>query len=190
MGIASSHAAEPAAAAPIAALDAALVQAMQAGKAVPFAQRYQTLAPVVEQAFDLGSILEISVGPRWQSFSPDQQKALMAEFVRFTVASYVSNFSSYAGETFEIEPETRALGAEQVVSTRIVPKSGNPARIDYVMKPGAAGWRAVDVLLDGTISRVAVQRSDFRSQLEGGPDALIESLRKKVGDLAGGASVP
>ena len=29
----------------------------------------------------------------------------------------------------------------------------------------ADAWKAVDVLLDGTISRVAVQRSDFRSLL-------------------------
>ena len=41
---------------------------MQAGKAVPFAQRYQTLAPVVEQAFDLGSILETSVGRVGKAF--------------------------------------------------------------------------------------------------------------------------
>ena len=29
-------------------------------------------------------------------------------------------------------------------------------------------WRAVDVLLDGSISRVAVQRSDFRKILANG----------------------
>ncbi len=48
----------------------------------------------------------------------------------------------------------------------------------------------MDVLLDGSISRVAVQRSDFRSLLEGGPSALVDSLRRKVADLSGGAGVP
>jgi len=48
------------------------------------------------------------------------------------------------------------------------------------------GWRAVDVLLNGTISQVAVQRSDFRALLtSGGPDALIASLRQKTASLSG-----
>ena len=188
---ASSQAAESAAAAPIAGLDQGLIQVMQAGKATPFAQRYATLTPIVQQAFDLDTILQTSVGPRWRSFTPDQQQELQAEFLRFTVASYVSNFSSFGGEKFEIDPDTRSVGAEQVVATHIVPTSGDSSRIDYVMRQGAAGWRAVDVLLDGSISRVAVQRSDFRSIVEsGGPAALVASLHKKVTDLSGGASVP
>ncbi len=188
---ASSHAAESAAAAPIAALDEGLLRIMQAGKASPFGQRYASLTPIVQQTFDLDTILETSVGPRWRSFTPDQQQELQAEFLRFTVASYVSNFASFSGEKFETDPETRAVGTEQVVTTHIVSTSGDPARIDYVMRQGGSGWRAVDVLLDGSISRVAVQRSDFRSMLEsGGPDALLASLHKKVTDLSGGASVP
>lgn len=187
----SVQAAEAAAAAPIAALDQGLLQIMHDGKATPFGQRYATLIPIVQQTFDLDTILQTSVGPRWRSFTPAQQQELEAEFLRFTVASYVSNFSSFGGERFEIDPETRSVGAEQVVATHIVPTSGDAARIDYVMRQGGSGWRAVDVLLDGSISRVAVQRSDFRGLVEsGGPAALVASLHKKVIDLSGGASVP
>ncbi len=187
----SAHAADSAAAAPVAALDDGLLQIMHDGKATPFAQRYATLSPIVQNTFDLDTILQTSVGPRWRTFTPEQQQELEAQFLRFTVASYVSNFSSFSGERFEIDPETRSVGAEQVVATHITPKQGDPARIDYVMRQGAAGWRAVDVLLDGSISRVAVQRSDFRGMLEsGGPMALLASLRKKVTDLSGSAGVP
>jgi phospholipid transport system substrate-binding protein len=89
-------------------------------------------------------------------------------------------------------PETRTVGADQVVETEIVPKSGDPTRIDYVMRAGAAGkFQAVDVLEEGTISQAAVQRSDFRSLLSGGnADALIASLQKKVDTLSGGAIKP
>ena len=187
----SSQAAEAAAAMPIEALDHGLLQVMHAGKATPFGQRYATLTPIVQHTFDLQTILETSIGSRWRTFTPEQQGDLQAEFLRFTVASYVSNFSSFSGEKFEIDPETRALGADQVVASHIVPASGDPARIDYQMRQGNGGWRVVDVLLDGSISRVAVQRSDFRGLLDnGGPAALLTSLRKKVTDLAGGAAVP
>ena len=190
LGGAAARAAVPEAAAPIAALDQALQSVMQAGKSTPFAQRYATLAPVVEQAFDLETVLETTIGLKWQSFSPADQQEIRAEFLRFTIASYVSNFNTFNGERFEIAPEMRSIGAEQVVSTRIIPASGEPARIDYVMRQGGGGWRAVDVLLDGSISRVAVQRSDFRSMLEGGPSALVERLKRKVSDLSGGTGVP
>jgi phospholipid transport system substrate-binding protein len=61
-------------------------------------------------------------------------------------------------------------------------------RLDYVMRDDGGTWRAVDVLLNGSISRVAVQRSDFRKILSSGdPDALISSLRRKIADLSDGA---
>jgi phospholipid transport system substrate-binding protein len=59
--------------------------------------------------------------------------------------------------------------------------------LDYVMRAEDAGWKAVDILLDGSISRVAVQRSDFRSLLRpGDASALIESLQRKVDQLSAG----
>ena len=184
-------AAVPEAAAPIAALDNGLLQAMKSGKTAPFEARYVALAPLVTSAFNLDAILETSVGPHWASFPATEQAALRAEFTRFTVANYVANFNSFSGEKIELQPDMRAIGAEQVVSTRIIPTSGDPARLDYVMKQGGAGWQAVDVLLDGTISRVAVQRSDFRAMLgAGGAEALLDGLKKKVAALSGGTTLP
>jgi phospholipid transport system substrate-binding protein len=88
-----------------------------------------------------------------------------------------------------IAPTTRAVGNEQVVQTRIIPKTGDSHELDYVMREGGSGWRAVDVLADGTISRVAVQRSDFRRLMaRGGPQALADSLRSKSVDLSDGSS--
>jgi phospholipid transport system substrate-binding protein len=59
-------------------------------------------------------------------------------------------------------------------------------KLSYVMRQTPAGWKAVDVLADGSISRVAVQRSDFRALLaNGGSPALVASLEQKVSELAG-----
>jgi phospholipid transport system substrate-binding protein len=56
----------------------------------------------------------------------------------------------------------------------------------HLVSEGA--WKAADVLLEGTISRVAVQRSDFRASLdETGAARLIARLRQRVADLSGGA---
>jgi phospholipid transport system substrate-binding protein len=185
---------EPAAAADVAqvsqqivALNAGLIQVMKAGSRTPFASRFDTLAPVIDRAFDLQGILRVSVGSAYAGLPEAERTDLLAVFRQFTIASYVANFNDYSGERFEVLPDLRSVGSDEVVATRVIPTSGTPNRLDYVMRQGEGGWRAVDVLLDGTISRVAVQRSDFRSLLsQGSAAALIASLRKKVQDLSGG----
>jgi phospholipid transport system substrate-binding protein len=177
--------------APIRQLCDALLRVMQAGSATPFAQRFAMLAPAVEHAFDLPAILQVSVGPAWSTLPPDQQSTLLVAFRRYTVANYVNSFDSFNGQHFDIQPDTKGLpNGEQLAQTRIVSSSGESHDLDYVMRQDGGAWRAVDVLADGSISRVAVQRSDFRRLVgRGGAQALIESLNKKTADLSGGATL-
>jgi phospholipid transport system substrate-binding protein len=185
----SAHAEEDPAQ-PIRALDDALLGLMRAGPAMTFAQRLQSLTPVVQRAFDLPVILRNSVGLHWNGIAEAQRQELLEAFTRFTVASYAANFDTYDGERFDIDAKTRPVGQDQVVRTRIVPASGVPIRVDYVMRDTGGGvWKAVDVLLDGSISQVAVQRSDFRSLLAtGDAGPLIASLRAKAASFAAGKS--
>lgn len=179
-------AADPDAVAPIQALDNALLASMHAGKATPFPQRFNALAPAVDRAFDLGAILQTAVGLKWASFPQPRQAELLAAFRQFTIASYASKFDSYDGEKLEVLPDSRNVGADQVVETRLTPGSGDPVRLDYLMRRTPPGWKAVDVLLTGTISQVAVQRSDFRSLVGEDGSALLASLKQKVSTLSGG----
>jgi phospholipid transport system substrate-binding protein len=184
--LAQAQAASPTA--PIVALNAALIAVMKAGDSAPFAQRYQMLAPAIDQGFDLPRIIAVSVGSYWASLPPAQQQKLREVFRSFIIANYVSNFHSYAGEVAAVSPETRAVGAQQVVTSTLTKASGDVLRIDYVMGQTSGGWQVQDILLDGTISRVAVQRSDFSSLLsQGDATQLIASLAQKVSTLSGGA---
>ena len=172
---------------PIVDLYAALEALMRTGRATPFPDRFRTLAPVIDRVYDLTTVLRVSVGLRWPSFTDATRAELSDAFRAFTVASFVANFDKYEGEKFEVLPDTRMVGADHVVQTRIVAQTGEPIRLDYVMQPSDSGWRITDVLLDGSISRVAVQRSDFRALLAHGDAAeLIQSLRRKVAHLSGG----
>ena len=167
-----------------------LLQVMKAGKQTPFPQRYQQLAPAVSVAFDLHDILRVSVGPEWSSIPATQQQQLLTAFQAFTVATYVSNFDSYDGRTVSVSPTTRSVSTSKIVSSTITDPGSGPSRIDYVLQPEAASWKVVDVLVDGTVSRVAVQRSDFSSLVtEGNATQLIATLRQKVSTLSGGTVV-
>ena len=171
--------------APVQALLDGLAANAKAGKATPFAARAAKLGAVVDSTFDLPAILLAAVGPRFNSFAPDAQAALLTAFRDFTVASWVANFDTDEGQRFELNAQTRAVGADQVVSTAIVPKDGDPTRLDYVMRNTNGSWKAVDILVDGAISRVAIQRSDFRTLLKDGtPGPLIDMLKGTAADLA------
>jgi phospholipid transport system substrate-binding protein len=171
------------------ALDAGLLAAMKTG-GQPFPTRYAALAPIIDSTFNLPQILQTVVGLRWSAIPAPQQQKLLAVFRAFTISSYVSNFNSDSGDKIVLLPDTRSIGADHVVETQIVPASGDPTRLDYVMRQGPNGWQAIDVLEQATISQTAVQRSDFRGLVAGGADKLIASLQAKVDTMSGGTIRP
>ena len=172
---------------PIERLNAALLASMKSAARSSTEERYRTLTPVIEQVFNLSAVLAASVGLAWAKMQETEKSQLEAAFRRYIISSYVSNFDSYNGQSFEILPTTRQLpSGDVVVQTQLTRVNASPVRIDYVMHLGPAGWQVVDVLTDGTISRVAVQRSDFRSLLmSGGVPALTAELSRKTANMTG-----
>ena len=167
-------------AAPIAALYAALGQVEHAHGS--FAERAQMLAPSIERAFDLQTVLRNSLGLRYRTIPEAQKAALLDQFRQFTVARYVSNFAPGGADVFKVDPVTTAspIPGQQVVHTHITAGDAT-TDVNYVMSRTPSGWRTVDVLLNGNISQVAVQRADFGSSLESGDATpLIDSLKKKT----------
>jgi phospholipid transport system substrate-binding protein len=175
---------------PIVALDGALIALMKAGSAgASFQARYDQIDPAVKQTLNLPVILQNSVGIFWSTLPAAQQQQLLAVFEQFTVASYVNGFSSYGGQQIQLLPAERDVGAKKIVETQIVPADGSsPTRLDYVMGDDGGTWQATDVLFNGTISKVAVQASDFSSEVStGDATQLIAALKSKVAALSGGA---
>ena len=161
---------------------------MKAGRAAPFKQRYDLLAPLVTRAIDLDTILQNGVGPSWASLPPDQQAALKTAFQRYSIATYVSNFDDFGGERFELSPPP--AGGDPMVRVKIVPgKSGDDTHVlAYAMRQTAGGWKAIDVMADGSISEVAAQQAQIRSLIKiGGVANLLARLQQKTAELSGGA---
>ena len=183
--------AAPPEAAPVQALNAALIASMKAGSAgQSFQARAAALAPVVVSSYNLPEVEKNSVGFFWATLPPAQQQQVAAAFEKFTVASYASEFNKYSGETITLLPAEKLLGASKIVETQIAPADGSaPTRIDYVVANGPQGWQITDVLLNGTISQVAVHSSDFSSLVSSGnASPLIAALEKKSATLASSGS--
>src|SRR5216683_1279195 len=120
--------------APVEQLHTGLIEIMKAGRAAPFRQRYDKIAPVIGRTFDLEAIVRQVIGLRWTSLPADQQATLTDAFRRYTIASYVANFDGYSGERLELVPAVTAVGNDRVVQTRIVSGSGQEDVLAYVMR--------------------------------------------------------
>jgi phospholipid transport system substrate-binding protein len=174
--------------APIEQLDAGLLQVMKAGKGTSFQQRYDVLAPLVTRAVDLDGILQSGVGLTWASLPPTQQAALKTAFQHYSIATYVSHFDAFGGERFDLYPP--ATAGSTVVRVKIVPgKPGDDAHIlSYTMRQTPAGWKAIDVTADSSISQVVAQQEEIRSLLRSsGADGLLARLTQKTTALSSGS---
>ena len=67
------------------------------------------------------------------------------------------------------------------MQTKIIKSKGDPVSLNYRMRENAGSWQIADVYLDGTISQLATQRSEFHSIVQHeGVDGLIKALDHKV----------
>ena len=66
-------------------------------------------------------------------------------------------------------------------TTHIIKSNGETTRLDYLMRQNERSWRISDVYLDGSISQLAVHRSEFHSIFQReGFDGLVLALNRKV----------
>jgi phospholipid transport system substrate-binding protein len=157
-----------------------LLSNMRDGRLLGESGRLARLAPVVDRTFDISTMTRLAVGPSWANLNPAQQQQLIAAFGHYIAATYADQFDTYSGERLEVSGE-RPRGADAVVETRIVKSNGEATRLDYLMRQDQGGRRISDVYLDGSISQLAVHRSEFHSILQReGVDGLVMALNRKV----------
>jgi phospholipid transport system substrate-binding protein len=154
----------------------ALLDSMKHAKELGMKGRYEKLKPVIEQSFDLPDMTRVAVGPSWATMPAAEQQALLVAFERMTVANYASNFNGYNGEKFVVDPVTTTRGTDRVVQSKLITKDLT-VPFGYRMRQTGGSWKILDIYLNGYISQLAVQRSDFAFTLvSGGASGLAKKL--------------
>jgi phospholipid transport system substrate-binding protein len=178
------HAEPPGPSAIIQTFDDRLLAAMSGANRLGYRGRYELLEPAVNETFDIPAMARIAVGPDWAALSESQKTRLINAFDRFTTATFAARFDDFGGERFEVGRATPITGGV-LVENQLVKPDGERVRIDYLTHQTANGWEAIDIYLDGTISELAVRRSEFASILKrSGPEGLIAALEHKTQQLA------
>jgi phospholipid transport system substrate-binding protein len=187
VSVSVAAAAEGAATQTIARLNAALLDTLKQAETLGFAGRVEKLTPAVAAAFDVTFMAEKSIGRSWKTLSHADKARWLALFQEFTVANYAGNLDHFSGQRFEISGEEPNQNDTTVVHTKLVDPGSEDTELDYRLHDTPAGPKVVDIYLKGTVSQLALQRSDFTSVLErGGFEELVRTIRTKIDDLAAG----
>jgi phospholipid transport system substrate-binding protein len=130
--------------------------------------------------FDFERMTSMAVARHWRGASPEQQKALVAEFRTLLVRTYSVSLSSYRNQEIDYKPLRAAAGDTDVVVMSSVRQPGAQAvTIDYAMEDTPAGWKVYDVKVAG-VSLVITYRESFAAAVrDGGIDGLIKTLAAK-----------
>ena len=113
---------------------------------------------------------------------------MIEAFGRYIAATYADRFERYSSERVGVADEKEFAGS-LIVETRIVKSDGEPVAINYLMRREGNNWHIAEVHLDGTISELAVRRSEFFAILrDQGIAGLIAALNKKSDLLSGSAA--
>jgi len=155
-----------AAKAPVERFYAALDASMKAGDSLTLDGRKQKLAPAVGATFDLPLMAAKVLGRHWRELSEADQRSWIDAFSELTVKTYAEQFDEDTGLVFEIGAVQTAPGGTALVRTKLKRADDPPVAIDYRLRPGADGWRVMDIFLNGTVSELALRRSEYTSVLE------------------------
>ena len=162
-----------------------LISTMKDGRTLSESGRYARIEPVVHRLFDLPLMSRLAIGASWSTLSPAQQQVAIAAFGAYIAATYADRFDSFSGQRMEVVAQ-QPSSSGMIVRTRIIKSNGEPVSVDYAMRQNDGAWQISDIYLDGTISQLATQRSEFGAILRReGFEGLIATLQRKVKLLAG-----
>jgi len=166
-------------------LQDALITIMKRADELGFQGRYEYVRPVVARTFDVPFMGSKSVGRHWRTLSEEQQADWLSRFTGYLAANYAGNFTAYDGESFEVLGEQPAPRDTRVVLTRLNVPGDADVILNYRLREDEDGtWRIIDIYLKGTVSELALRRSDFSTTLrEKGFAELSMAIDQKIDDL-------
>jgi phospholipid transport system substrate-binding protein len=171
------------------ALHAALLEVMKNAVELGYDGRAEKLAPVIPRHFDVPFMAEKSVSRYWKRATEQERQRYLEAFLRFMVANYAGQFDGWTGQSFETLGEEPARMDTRIVRTRLIDPTDENVELNYRMHRTDEGWKIIDVYLDGTVSELALRRSEFSGIVKRENfDALITALDAKVAKLASGKS--
>lgn len=137
---------------------------------------------LLKESFDMNVVAKFSIGSYWRQMNEEQKKAYLNTFENYIVNIYSKQFSDYKGQQFEFKNRTINIGADVIVSSDLVVRSGDHIHVDWRVRNKSGEFKIIDVVISG-VSMSITQRSEFSTFLQnadGNVDLLISKLSEKA----------
>ncbi|QCB48706.1 ABC transporter substrate-binding protein [Hydrogenophaga sp. PAMC20947] len=120
-----------------------------------------------------------AVGRFWRQATPEQQKALQAEFKLLLVRTYAGALGEVKDQSLSFRPSRFRPEDTDVVVRSEVRGRGEPIQLDYRLEKTSEGWKIYDLNVLG-IWLVDTYRSQFAQEINSkGIDGLIATLAQR-----------
>jgi phospholipid transport system substrate-binding protein len=165
-------------------LHGGLLEAMKRADEYGFQGRYDYIEPIVAETFDLEFMGSKSVGRHWKKLSPEDKQLWLKKFLGYLAANYAGNFTDYGGEQFHTLGDEPAKRDTRVVLTKLQIPGDEDVIFNYRLRKKAGEWKIIDIYLKGTVSELALRRSDFSTTLkQKGFANLTTAVDRKIAEL-------
>jgi phospholipid transport system substrate-binding protein len=152
------------------------IEVLRRGAKMTLQQRFDALRPALAAAFDLDGMAKLAFGPGFDDLPAAKRADWAQAFGDYMAATYAQRFEFVEAKGFAPDAKAEPRDGALVVSTAMIPVSGQPMPIDYVVKATPQGWRIGDILANGAISELTQQRR----ALKGLP---LNDLRRRAASL-------
>lgn len=167
----------------VAALQEALISAMQQGEKMSYVDRESFLAPVIEQTHDLEGIVRTTLGTHWSMLDKMQQQPMLEVFTQNSIATYADRFDQYDGERFEITEEQPLPRGRMLIRSQFTKADKGVISFDYVLHQHNGRWLIVNIVVDG-VSDLALKRAEYNAIMQQeGIQSLIDTLQHKTDQI-------
>ncbi len=168
----------------VAAYHAGMLNALKSDDAKNANGRFNLFAPIMDAAFDFQTMIKTVAGQHWRKADAANQEALRDAFRRVSIATYANRFKDLPSDAAFIIQAVKDGPRRMKLVESTLNAGTDPVALTYVVRNSAAGWRIIDVLLDGGISELALRASEYARTLEtGGASALHATLNAQADGL-------
>ncbi|MEE8295330.1 MAG: ABC transporter substrate-binding protein [Sphingomonadales bacterium] len=162
-----------------------LLETMKNAETWGYQKRREFLSGPVAETFNADLMVRLaSTGRYWKTFSAEEQAELGQAFLAFTLSNYASRFKGFSGQEFVTVSEEQMRGTRVMVKTKLLNK-GEEIILNYVLYPDpGGGYRVIDVFQRGSVSELAIRKSEFSPILrDQGFTGLLSLLKQMVSKL-------
>lgn len=143
--------------------------------------RREKMREIIQPRFDFDEMAKRSLGPNWQTATPEQRDEFVKVFSDLLASTYLNKIETVKKNMVSIDSENVEF-PKSVVKTTVKHK-GDTFPIDYKLLNTRGSWRVYDVVIEN-IGLVANYRNEFAGIIRKEKfTGLLERLREKVKPL-------